>query len=119
MKNYLVKLVYQIICGDGRHTAQFDEQLRFVTAFSREEALQKSTRIGRQEEEIFSNDKRQLVRWTFINASEIYCLDKLSDGAEVFSQIRETDDALSYCRFVHHKADLLQTPQKLFRHQTT
>lgn len=104
MENYLVKLVYQIICGDGAHTAQFDEQLRFVEANDEAEAFQKGQAIGVQEEDAFFNNNRQLVRWQFVNVAELYQLSRLADGAEVFSQIRETDDADSYSRFVHHKA---------------
>lgn len=104
MNRYLVKLVYQIICGDGQHTAQFDEQLRLLTAADDEEALHKSRRIGLQEEEIFYNSRRQMVQWKFINAVELYPVQDLGDGAEVFSQIKESDDAEGYCRFLHHKA---------------
>ena len=32
MNWYLTKIVYQIICGEGNHTAQFDEQLRLIAA---------------------------------------------------------------------------------------
>ena len=107
MNRYLVKLVYQIICGEGLHTAQFDEQLRFVKAGDEEEALHKACVIGVQEEETFYNNKQQLVRWKFINVAELYCLTELNDGAEVFSQIRESSDAPAYCSFVHHKAAAL------------
>ena len=108
MNSYLVKLVYQIICGDGQHTAQFDEQLRLLTAAGEEEALYKSRRIGLQEEETFYNNRRQAVQWKFINVVELYAMQDLADGAEVFSQIKESDDAESYCRFLHHKASGLR-----------
>ena len=111
MNNYLVKLIYQIVCGDGQHTPQFDEQLRFLAANDEDEALRKGRCIGVQEEEVFYNNRQQPVQWKFINVSEIYSLDELSDGAEVLSQIRETDDPHSYCSFVHHKAaQLLKQP---------
>ena len=32
MNWYLAKIVYRIICGQGNHTAQFDEQLRLIQA---------------------------------------------------------------------------------------
>ena len=32
MKWYLAKLVYRIICGEGNHKPQFDEQLRLIYA---------------------------------------------------------------------------------------
>ena len=108
MNWYLAKIVYQIICGEGDHTPQFDEQVRFIQAFSREHAFEKSRLIGLQEEETFSNQKQQLVQWKFVDIAELHDMDELHDGAEVYSQIRETDDADAYKRFIHHKARLLQ-----------
>src|SRR5215207_499249 len=70
MKWYLAKVVYRIICGDGHHTAQFDEQLRLLTARHEEEALEKAIAIGMQEEEVFYNDRKQLVQWKFIDITE-------------------------------------------------
>ncbi|HEU4472624.1 MAG TPA: DUF4288 domain-containing protein [Flavisolibacter sp.] len=108
MKWYLAKIVYRIICGDGQHTAQFDEQLRLVSAGSREEALAKAESIGHKEEEVFYNQHRQLVKWEFVATSELYILNDLLDGAELYSRINEVDDADSYVSFVHGKADLLR-----------
>src|SRR3954467_12737384 len=84
---YLAKLVYQIICGDGDHVAQFDGQLRLVSADSKEEAFLKARDLGKQEEERFYNRKQQLVQWLFINVSELYKLTELIDGAELYSRI--------------------------------
>lgn len=108
MNWYLAKFVYQIICGDGKHTPQFDEQLRLVFAFSSEEALLKSRNIGVQEEEVFENQKLQLVQWKFIDVTELYVINELADGAEVYSQVKETEDGDSYAKFVQHKASQLQ-----------
>ena len=43
MNWYLAKLVFRIICGEGNHAAQFDEQLRLVNAFTKEEAFFEGT----------------------------------------------------------------------------
>lgn len=114
MNAFLVKIVYQIVCGDGLHTPQFDEQLRYLTAQSEAEAIEKATAIGAQEEDVFYNQQQQLVQWKFIAVSELYSLQQLADGAEVFSQIKETEDAVSYCRFVQHKAGRLSQSQSSF-----
>jgi hypothetical protein len=113
MSAYLAKIVYQITCGHGRHAAQFDEQLRFVFAASESEALIKSKSIGLQEEDHFFNQQQQLVSWTFVGVTELYRLGELSDGAEVYSQIRETEDAASYISFAQHKATLLHRTNAL------
>lgn len=104
MNWYLTKNVYQIICGEGDHTPQFDEQLRLIKAANIKEAFLKAESIGRNEEETFFNNKQQLVQWKFINVCEIYRLNELIDGAEVYSRIEEKDDAAEYISILNNKA---------------
>lgn len=108
MKWYLAKIVFQIICGGGDHMAQFDEQLRLIAAANEEEAFEKATSIGKDEEDSFYNLKQQLVRWQFINVSELYHLNELIDGAEMYSRISEVDNAEAYITFVHRRAESIQ-----------
>lgn len=107
MNWYLSKMVFQIICGDGKHSPQFDEQLRLIAATSREEAFHKTQTLGTREEEIFFNQEQQLVQWKFISISELYELNELIDGAELYSRIEERDNAESYLQMIHKKAELL------------
>jgi hypothetical protein len=111
MKWYLAKIVYRILCGDGKHTAQFDEQLRLVSAADEMEAFEKATVIGRNEADAFFNNRQEVVQWQFINVSELYRLQHLMDGAELYSRITEVDDADGYMDFVHHKAESIQQQQ--------
>jgi len=116
MNWYLTKIVFQIICGDGDHTPQFDEQLRLISASSKEAAISKAQHIGKREEETFYNRKQQLVRWEFINVSEIYKISALIDGAEIYSRIEERDSAEAYIYVINQKAENLlftQTHQLL------
>jgi hypothetical protein len=108
MKWYLAKLVFRIICGDGNHTAQFDEQLRLISAANEEEAFEKASTIGKSEQDSFFNLKQQLVQWSFVNVSELYRLNELIDGAEMYSRISEVDDADAYTTFVHRRAESIQ-----------
>jgi hypothetical protein len=108
MNWYLTKIVYQIICGEGNHTPQFDEQLRLVSAPDEQEAFLKAQRIGLMEEESFLNQKRHLVKWKFIDVCELYKLSELIDGAEIYSRIQEADDADRFINMVHSKADYIQ-----------
>jgi Domain of unknown function (DUF4288) len=105
MNWYLAKLVFRIICGDGDHTPQFDEQLRLISAVSKEEAFRKAQLTGEKEEDTFYNRKQQLVQWQFINVSEIYKLSELIDGAELYSRIEERDNAEAYIHVVNQKAE--------------
>ena len=105
MNWYLAKIVFQINCGNGQHTGQFDEQLRLIAAENKEAAFQKAQSIGKKEEEIFFNHKEQLVQWQFINVSALYKFSELIDGAELYSRIEESDDAEEYIHIVNKKAE--------------
>ena len=116
MSWYLAKTVFQIVCGDGNHTPQFDEQLRLIKANNKIEAVEKAQQVGRQEEETFYNQRQQLVQWLFVNVCEVYRLSDLIDGAELYSRIEERDNAEAYIAIVHEKAKNIVSPstQDLF-----
>jgi hypothetical protein len=105
MEWYLAKIVFQIVCGNGDHVPQFDEQLRLVSAVNKQEAFSKAQYTGKKEEETFYNRKEQLVQWQFINVSELYRLSELIDGAELYSRIEEKDNAENYIRVINEKAE--------------
>ena len=107
MNKYLTKIIFQIISGDGNHTAQFEEQLRFVYAESYINAIEKSRSIGISEEESFYNNSNELVQWKFIDTTEICQLTKLSDGTELYSRIIEYEDADIYAAIIRKKAATL------------
>jgi len=104
MKWYLAKIVFRIICGNGSHTAQFDEQLRLVGATNAEQAFNKAQQMGQNEQESFYNQHQQIVQWKFINVAELHLLAEMTDGAELYSSIKESEDADLYCDSVHRKA---------------
>jgi hypothetical protein len=111
MNWYLVKLVFRIICGDGKHVPQFDEQLRLVRASDEDEAFEKANRIGIREQEEFLSEKQTLVQWKYINVAELYKLSGLLDGAELYSRIEETENANLYIDLVHKKAAHIRQSQ--------
>ena len=104
MKWYLAKFVYQIVCGDGNHTPQFDEQLRVVLADDELHAFQKARSMGEREQDNFLNQDSKPVRWKFIDVPELYAMNELMDGAEMYSRIREEDSADIYIRVTQMKA---------------
>ncbi len=108
MNWYLAKMVFRIICGEGNHTAQFDEQLRLIAAGSKEEAFHKAQVLGGREEEIFFNNNQQLVQCRFISVSELLRLSELIDGAEVYSRIEEKDNADVYLHIIQKKAEQIR-----------
>lgn len=104
MNWFLAKIVYRIICGNGDHTPQFDEQLRLIEAEDADIAFAKAHAIGNSEQESFLNQQQHLVRWQFINVSELYKISALIDGAELYATVQETDNADLYMQVVHKKA---------------
>jgi hypothetical protein len=111
MKWYLAKIVYRIVCGNGDHTPQFDEQLRLIAAADEYTAFEKAGTIGKNEQETFYNLKQQLVCWQFVNVSELHQLSELIDGAELYSRINEVDDADAYANFVNRRAESIRQRQ--------
>lgn len=109
MNWYLAKITYHIICGDGNHTPQFDEQLRLVEADNELNALKKAKQIGEKEQINFLNRKQKLVQWKFVGVSELNPLPEFMDGAEIYSRVQETGDADAYIRFTRGKSAHLLT----------
>jgi hypothetical protein len=109
MNWYLSKIIFRIICADGHHTPQFDEQLRLIAAQDEDEAFQKALAIGEREQDGFYNDDQKLVQWKFINVAELYRLSALLDGAEMYSRIQETDDPEAYIDVTNRRADHIRS----------
>ncbi|MEP6596024.1 MAG: DUF4288 domain-containing protein [Ginsengibacter sp.] len=107
MKWYLAKLVYRIICGEGNHKPQFDEQLRLIHAEDDLYAFQKARTTGHQEEDTFLNNAQKLVHWKFIDVPELHPLNELTDSAELYSRICEEDDADNYIKITYKRAAYL------------
>ena len=107
MKWYLAKIIYRIICGEGAHTPQFDEQLRLIHADDDFHAFQKARLIGQKEEDNFLNQQQKPVRWKFLDITELHPLDELTDGAEIYSKIDEKDDAQNYIQQINTRSRYL------------
>ena len=101
---YLTKIVFRIICGDGNHTPQFDEQLRLVKAEDDLHAFYKARLLGEHEQDNFLNSTNKPVQWKFIDVAEVHPLNDLIDGAEMYSRISEEEDADIYIRVMHLRA---------------
>lgn len=117
MKWYLAKIVYRIICGDGNHTPQFDEQLRLIEAEDDMHAFQKARIMGDMEEDTFLNNAQKPVLWKFIDVAELHPLDNLTDGIEIHSRIAEEENATVYIKSIKDRAKYLHEAclQKTFQ----
>jgi len=104
MNWYLAKLIFRIVCGDGNHTPQFDEQLRLIAAEDNEQAFSKARTLGETE----GDGPHEIVKWRFINVTEMYRLTALIDGAELYSRVQEADDADAYMELVNTRARFIR-----------
>jgi hypothetical protein len=107
MNWYVAKIVFRIISGDGNHHAQFDEQLRLISADDEHQAFEKATSMGLNNQDSFLNNQSLPVRREFIDVAEINPLNDLADGTELYYQIHEAPDADLYVAWAHHKSALL------------
>jgi hypothetical protein len=108
MNWYIAKIIFRITANNTEHKPQFDEQLRLIMADSQEEAFLKARKIGLSEEDSFVNDRNNLVKWEFINVSELLPIKNLQDGVEVYSRIYEIEEESVHVNFVHQKAITLR-----------
>lgn len=108
MNWYIGKIIFRITANNTECKPQFDEQLRLIMAESHEEAFLKARMIGLSEEDSFINDKNNLVKWEFINVSELLPVPKLEDGVELYSRIYEMEEEVAHVNFVHQKAITLR-----------
>ena len=104
---FIAKIVYEIICGNGAHCPQFDEQLRLIAAPDYQDALKTATHIGQTECLSFENQQKNLVQWKFLEVSELMMLHPLLHGAELYSCIREIDHADGYRNMISNRAKQL------------
>ena len=107
MNWYVTKLIFRIISGDGNHPAQFDEQLRLINADSEQTAFKKANLIGAELQDSFSKAQKQMVKWQFVDVTEVNAISSLTDGAELHYQIHEAPDADLYIAWAHHRSALL------------
>ena len=115
MKWYLAKIVFKIISGEGTHMSQFDEQLRLINAANIEQALEKAYATGQSNEDMFLNEKNQLVQWKFLNVPELFEMGQFQDGMEIYSRIQEAEDGDSYQDFINAKALRISNLPRLSR----
>ncbi len=115
MNWYIAKVVFNIVSGAGNHKAQFDEQYRLMKANTLEEALYKAEQVGFNEEELLVNEKQEIVRRDFVGVSELYPINDLRDGMELFSAINEEEDRGSYLEVVKMKAAYVKSKLEMVK----
>lgn len=114
MQRYLVKLMFNINIDNGSHTSQFDEQVRVIEAHHSEDAFFKARAIGKKEEETFMNTENKPVSWQFIDVAEVYPLENVKDGEQVYSTTRKIKDTRSFISYIRQKSMEIQAKNLTF-----
>ena len=96
MEWYVAKLVYQILNSKKSHTPQIDEQYRLISADDASWAWEKANILGKLGECKLDDSKETSVQWKFINVVDLFEINELSDGAELFSGTDEPNDLEEY-----------------------
>lgn len=105
MNWYIAKIVYQVVCGEGNHVPQFDEQFRIIRADELEWAWEKAQVLGRREQCSFPNSRQQPVQWRFIDVVDVFQVDSVEDGAQLYSETEEPENAEEYISQTRAKAE--------------
>jgi hypothetical protein len=116
MKYYIAKMVFKIQCGNGNYIPQCAEPIRLFYPNSANIALNKEVNTGNEEAQTFINNNHHLVQWIFLGFTDLLEIEKLTDGIELSSCIKEIDEAENYQYFTQKKAAQLQ--EKLLVTQT-
>ena len=114
MKRYLVKLMFNVNINNGANNSEFDEQVRIIESASIENAFLKARSIGRKEEETFMNDLNEPIKWLFIDVVEIYPLEDIKDGEQVYSNTRKIKDTGSFISYIRQKSMEIQAKSLTF-----
>ena len=76
------------------------------------DALQKAKALGQTEDEIFFNKGQQQVQWKFICITDLYQINDLKDGVEIYSRIEEKENAASYLQLIRKKFETIRFENK-------
>ena len=106
---YLVKLVYQVVSGEGAHTPQFDEQLRLIRADELDWACEKAKVLGQIGAFTFLNDSNVEVKWKFVDVVDVCEIGEIEDGVQIYSSTEEPEDISSYLTLINAKAKRIFT----------
>ncbi len=109
MNWYIVKFVFRIVCGEGKHQPQFDEQLRLINATDEQQAHEKALKLARFEQDSLDGSNQKAVKWEFIAITELTQIESLNDGAEIYYAVRDVEDADRYIATAQQKSRLIQT----------
>jgi len=107
MKWFSVNCIYRVVCGEGKLSPQFNEQIRLLQANSRLEALEKINQNANKYNLPFKNCNGEQVNWEFLGIGSLIEITKPEDGVEVAAKILEPKSVERYLENLAHRTRLL------------
>ncbi len=107
MKWFAVNYVYQIICGEGKHAPQFNEQVRLIKETDIKCAFKKAQVLANEYNSSFKNFFNENVIWKFVGVGSIVEIVEPAEGVEISSIILEPQSVKDYLKKIKHRNKLL------------
>jgi hypothetical protein len=113
MKKFLAPTVFEI---QRQHqlTTEFDIQYRLITAHDAPAALIKAVSHARKQEGLITSLEGVDMYWKFVGIVDLYAIDEVEDGGEVFSQSHQTAEPMPYVQFVKQRTMAMQAKNLIF-----
>lgn len=102
----MAKIIWQIKLDTESLSAEFDEQLRMISAFDRKSAYHKAIQIGLHNEETFLNTKGKQISWHYVNVEFVKEISSFDDGLEICANTLKVENAAAYIEEINIKAQL-------------
>lgn len=103
MKWFAVNCIYQVIFGEGKHTLQFNEQMRLIQAIGIRQALSKANLNAVHFNPSLSSCQGDKIVWKFLGVGAISEVAELTDGAEISSTMVEPKSVSLYLEKLAHR----------------
>ncbi|MEH3114146.1 DUF4288 domain-containing protein [Pedobacter terrae] len=103
MKWFAVNCIYQVICGDGKHSPQFNEQIRLIQAECIGKVLSKANLNAVHFNPSLNDCRGDKIVWKFLGVGGIAEVAELKDGVEVSSRIVEPRSVKLYLEKLAHR----------------
>lgn len=107
-KLFLARLLFCVKTDITGECTEFDEQYRMIRSYSYDDALQKARMLGVNEQETIVSNTKNLVSWEFVDVADLYDLNEVADGDQVYSGTVKVQDGNGFIDYIRTKAQALQ-----------
>jgi len=112
MKKFIAQTIFEIDKA-GTSVTEFDIQYRMVTAVDSDTALTKAIHHAKAQEGPVTPMEGPDLFWRFVGITNLFDLEGVEDGGEIFTQTYQTRDPNLYIRFVKQRSMAIQTQQSI------